>query len=277
MGGFANILSGANTESDDTGTKNQVGKLLQQVGGIGAPIAKIGNAASGHVSPGGASPVSAMGGVPATTPTTPMIAPAVAHAMQGNVAGTNQVKPISTPGTGAIPTQASPVMPTATAPGQAPVVPGMGAGVGTIGTGAGEVNPGDFTSVYGVDTGTMIQNLFNSLGPNSANSTAQAIIAANAPNVAKGSADLNTALAAGGISPSSSVSAIENADYQGQVQQQNLAQLANINLTEQERQQQLLETLLPTQQQRQTDSSGWSIFGDIMSGVGDIGSLVAGL
>ncbi len=128
----------------------------------------------------------------------------------------------------------------------------------------------DFNSVYGVDTGTLIQQILNNEGGGAASTAAQQIIQANAPNVAKGSADLNAGLAAAGISPSSSVSAIENANYMGQVQQQNLAEEAKIGLSEQEMQQQLLESLLPTQQQRQTDSSGWSIFGDIMQGIGDI-------
>ena len=47
------------------------------------------------------------------------------------------------------------------------------------------------------------------------------------PNVAQGSAQLNEGLAASGISPSSSVSALlENANYMGQVQQQNLSEEA---------------------------------------------------
>lgn len=273
MGAFANMLSGASglfegDHSTDGGVKANLGQMLQGAGGVGSQIAKVGNAATGHISPGGASPVPAMGGVPAATPTSPMVAPAVAQAMQGNITGGHPIAAIGTPGTGTIPSHPSPVMPSA--PANGPVAAPVGTGIGTY-------NGGDVNNVYGEDTGGAITNLLNSENPTGANSTAQAIIAANAPNVARGSADLNTGLAAGGISPSSSVSAIENANYEGQVQQQNLAELANINLTEQERQQQLLETLLPSQQQRQTDSSGWSIFGDIMSGVGDIGSLVAGL
>lgn len=271
MGAFANMLSGANglfegDQATDGGFRANLGQMLQGVGGVGSQIAKIGGDVTRHpMSPNGTSPV------PMAAPAPISIAPAVSHAMQGNVAGNNPIETIASPEqTSLIPTQTSPVAPTSVN-----VPSGIGEGVGIIGKGSGEINPGDLTSVYGVDTGTMLKNLFNSLSPTSANSTAQAIIAANAPNVARGSADLNTALAAGGISPSSSVSAIENANYEGQVQQQNLAELANINLTEQERQQQLLETLLSDQKQRQTDSSGWSIFGDIMQGIGDIGSLVA--
>lgn len=265
MGAMIPFLSG----QDVTPGSIQAGNAIS---GLGSSIANIGNAASGVV------PQTATG-TPATNPTginkniapsmtAPGVPPAVAHAMQGNVTGASPVGTIASPQqTSTIPTQASPTAPVATTPGQVPA---------PAGTGIGTYNPGDVNSVYGMDTGTALGNLLNSENPTGANSTAQAIIAANAPNVAEGAANLNTQLAAGGISPSSSVSAIENANYQGQVAQQDQAELANIGLTEQQQQQQLLETLLPSQQQRQTDSSGWSIFGDVMSGIGDVATLGLG-
>jgi hypothetical protein len=219
------------------------------IGGIGQDIAKIGNASSGVIpTTGGSMPVAPKavaaptGGPQAPTPPTLPGVPAP------------QVPVIATPGAGGgmIPSQPLPTAPLPT--GQ-------------------PINGGDFNSVYGVDTGTAITNLLNSEGGGAASTVAQQIIQANAPNVAKGSADLNTGLAAAGISPSSSVSAIENANYMGQVQQQNLAEEAKVGLSEQEMQQQLLESLLPSQQQRQTDSSGWSIFGDIMQGIGDVAGI----
>ena len=222
--------------------------LGSAISGVGSAIGKIGNASSGVIpTTGGSQPVSPKsvsasvpsGGPQAPTPPTLPGIPAP------------QVPVIATPGAGGgmIPTQP---LPTAPLPSGQPI------------------NGGDFNSVYGVDTGTAITNLLNSEGGGAASTIAQQIIQANAPNVAKGSADLNAGLAASGISPSSSVSAIENANYMGQVQQQNLAEEAKIGLSEQEMQQQLLESLLPSQQQRQTDSSGWSIFSDIMQGIGDI-------
>jgi hypothetical protein len=165
---------------------------------------------------------------------------------------------VNNAGTTTMPTQGM------TATGTIPMSPPLDAN----GVPTGTIKGGDLNSVYGVDTGTAITDLYNSEGVGTANSTAQAIINANAPNVAQGAATLNTGLAASGISPSSSVSAIENANYQAQVQQQNLSELAQVNMFEQGQQQQLLESLLPQQQQRQTDSSGWSIFGDVMEGIG---------
>jgi hypothetical protein len=38
-------------------------------------------------------------------------------------------------------------------------------------------------------------------------------------------------------------------------------------------QQQLAESLLPSAQKQTTDSSGWSIFGVVMSGIGDVATL----
>jgi len=223
--------------------------LQKGAGGIGTDIANIGNASFGVIpqsstGTGGSVPMAKpalMGGGPqAPTPPTLPGVPAP------------QVGTIATPGAGGamIPTTPLPAPPNV--------------------TGVTPINNQDFKSVYGDDTGTLIGQVLNSESGGTASSIAQQIIQANAPNVAKGSADLNEGLAASGISPSSSVSAITNANYMGQVQQQNLAEEAKIGLSEQEMQQQLLESLLPTQQQRQTDSSGWSIFGDIMSGIGDV-------
>lgn len=215
--------------------------LGDAIGGVGSSIASIGNAGSGVIpqAQSKAQPKSVAGGSVPMQPTGGPTAPT----LPGIPAP--QVPTIATPGAGGmIPSQPLPTAP--------------------------PINGQDFNSVYGVDTGTAITNLLNSENGGAASTTAQQIIQANAPNVAKGSADLNEGLAAAGVSPSSSVSAITNANYMGQVDQQNLAEEAKIGLTEQQQQQQLLEDLLPSQQQRQTDSSGWSIFGDIMEGIGDI-------
>lgn len=233
--------------------------MLKQAGGIGTlgqDIANIGNAASGIIPAGSSVAPPAMG---------------TAHPMLSSTAPIKPMQPIATPGTGTIPSQPVPQAPTAAAggvlPGSTPVanpIPGQ-----TPQIGATNFNPEDLKSVYGDDTGNALTQLINSEGGGTASTTAQQIIQANAPNVAQGSAQLNEGLAASGISPSSSVSAIENANYMAQVQQQNLSTEAQTSLTEQAMQQQLLESLLPDQQKRQTDSSGWSIFGDILSGIGD--------
>lgn len=259
MGSFGSILTG--------GVDPQ--QQLQQAGGIGSlgqDIANIGNASSGII-PGGSA-----------------VAPMAVNA-SGAHAVTNpadQMPTIATPGTGTIPSVAAPQAPIAAAGG----LPNNGAHffygqvpTGTVNPttgqqnpeiGATNYNPGDLKSVYGDDTGTALGQLINSEGGGTASTTAQQIIQANAPNVAQGAATLNEGLAASGISPSSSVSAIENANYAAQVQQGNLKTEAETSLTEQQMQQQLLESLLPSQQQRQTDSSGWSIFGDVLSGIGSI-------
>lgn len=271
MGGFANILSGFDGLKGDLSTD---GGLLangaQMLGGI-AQVGKGIATASGYTPPAG--PIS-------TVPTSSVPAPLVSPTQAQSTALVPTLPGIQahglTPGSGV--GGASGTIGTSVNP-NAPVIgtgaPTPGAPISTVPTGTangvpiGNINGGDFNSVYGDDSGTAITNLFNEEG-SGASSTAQKIIDANAPNVAQGSATLNEGLANSGISPSSSVSAIENANYMSGVEKDNLSTEATVGLTEQEQQQQLLESLLPDQKQRQTDSSGWSIFGDIMSGLGDI-------
>lgn len=221
-----------------------LGKAIQ---GVGGSIANVGNASSGVIpqAQSGAQPKSVGGG---SLPT------------QGPIAG----QPAAPTPISSLPGVPAPQVGTTATPGAGGMIPSQSLPA------APPINGQDFNSVYGVDTGSAITNLLNSESGGAASTTAQQIIQANAPNTAKGSADLNEGLAAAGISPSSSVSAITNANYMGQVDQQNLSEEAKIGLQEQSQQQQLLEDLLPAQQQRQTDSSGWSIFGDIMEGIGDI-------
>lgn len=254
MGAFASLLnmfgggSGSNAGGNLGTSFGLPSSFGASLGGLGQDIAKIGNVSSGVIPSGSNVPTNSPMPMPNIRTGTPQ-APIQASPTQIQSAVNNA-------GNTTIPTQASPQSTTM-----------------VNGVPVGSLNGGDVNSVYGVDTGTALTNLYDSENQNSADSTAQAIINANAPNVAQGAASLNTGLAASGISPSSSVSAIENANYQAQVQQQNLAEEAQVSLTEQQMQQQLLESLLPSQQQRQTDSSGWSIFGDIMSGIGDVASL----
>jgi len=174
----------------------------------------------------------------------------------------------------------APIIPQAQ-PGAAPVntIPTQPASSATAAPAASPIptastpgNTGQLNDIYGA-TGGVISNLLGSETPGTANSLGQTIINANAPNVAQGSATLNEGLAMAGISPSSSVSAIENANYQSGVEQQNLSTLAQTNITEQQMQQNLLESLEGSAQQQQTDSSGWSIFGDVAQGLGDVASV----
>lgn len=270
MGGFANLF-------DPSQQNSQIGAGLS---GLGAQIAKIGNASSGVI-PQGASGGSQPMAMPQTKPGV-MTTPQAIGAMQGSANPANLISTVDSGVTNTIPTSA-PSTAAPTAAGGAyngTAIPGGGTPTtnNNINTPGGTVSSGDLNSVYGNDTGELLTNLLNEENPGNANSTAQTIINANAPNVAQGSANLNTGLAASGISPSSSVSAIENANYQGQVAQQDASEIAQVNMTEQQMQQQLVESLLPSQQQRQTDSSGWSIFGDIMGGIGDVATLgLAGL
>lgn len=267
MGAFSSIASGldglfSGDHSTDGGVMANLGQTLQGVGQLGQGIATAGGAKP--TTPTSVVPSTPTSTTPAKTMTAPTpiggVPPAVNQAMQGNLNPAN-----------AQPVLSSPVSTQQIAP--QPINPGSSTVPTTTGT-APVIGSAGFTSLYGNDTGNAVTNLLNSETPGTANSTAQAIINANAPNVAQGSATLNTGLAASGISPSSSVSAIENANYQGQVQQQNLSEIAQTNMTEQQMQQSLLENLLPGQQQRETDSSGWNIFGNVMSGLGDVGGLV---
>lgn len=180
---------------------------------------------------------------------------------------------VNTAGAQAVTPQGSPASTTTVAPAPTPGVPAAPA-PGTIpgstaqGVAGGVVPAGDFNSVYGVDTGTAVAGLLNSESPGNAASAAQAVINANAPNVAQGMSSLEAGLAASGISPNSSVAAMEKANYMSGVEQQNLSEEAQFNLSEQDMQQNLLENLLPAQEQRQLESSPWTIAGDVIEGAG---------
>lgn len=256
MGALSNVFSGADgllngDHSTDGGVLANASQLAQGVAGLAGGVATAGGA---KTAPTSTVPISA---VPA-----PLIGPTGVSAKSvtpgGGVAQSTGATGV--PAGTVNPNAPSTIPTTSSTPGAPNLINGVP---------VGNINNGDLTSVYGVDTGTAIGNLYNEEGTG-AGSTAQAIINANAPNVAQGAATLNEGLAQSGISPSSSVSAIENANYEAGVQQQNLSTEAEVGLTEQQQQQQLLESLLPAQQQRQTDSSGWSIFGDVASGIGDI-------
>lgn len=154
----------------------------------------------------------------------------------------------------------------------APTTSTQSATANSVPGGADTISGGNFNSIYGGDVGGAITNLLNSESPNSANSTAAAIIRANQPNVQEGSDNLNTQLAASGIGPSSSVSAIENANYQGGVAQQDASEIAQVNMQEQGLQTQLLQSVIPSAAAYQTENSGWGIFDNIMGGIGDVAS-----
>lgn len=265
MGALSNLFSGldgltSGNLSTDGGALANASQLMQGVAGVAGGIATAGGAKN--------TPQSV---VPTSSVPAPLVGPTGAATPGQAIPVGHTVTPgsgVSSSGTASTTTGApSPNAPT-TGTGASPV-PTSNPTQTVNGVPVSSINGGDLNSVYGVDTGTALTNLFDQEGTG-ANSTAQAIINANAPNVAQGAATLNEGLAQSGISPSSSVSAIENANYQSGVQQQNLSTEAEVGLTEQQMQQQLLESLLPSQQQRQTDSSGWSIFGDVASGIGDI-------
>lgn len=236
------ILGGLASNAKTAFDKDHIGGT---VGTLSNAITNLGNGISGHSAPPqafaqGQTPTMVHPGtlVPIGTPVP--LSQAVAQGNGTPMATTSQ------PSTGTI------------APVPMPQVPGV------------TMQAGDNNSLFGNDTGGTLTNLFNSEGSTGANTMAQNLINANMPNVMKGQANLQANLAASGISPSSSVSAIENADYMGGVENNNLGELAQVNLKEQQMQQQLLEDTLPSQQQREVDSSGWSIFGDVMQGLGPI-------
>jgi hypothetical protein len=256
MGGFADVLSGADglfkgNLKTDGGVAANLSQMLGGISQVGGGIAKIGGATNAAPSPMAA---------PSLVPHMPVMntgAPTVGQ----------PVMPVTaTPAQGAIPMTPAPSSTGVQGVGQYTFM-GSGTPIGSSG----------FTSIYGNDTGGAVANLLNSETPGSANNMAQNIIQANQGNVAKGSADLNARLAAAGISPSSSVSALTNADYGASVQNNNLAEISQINMNEQQMQQQLLESLLPDQKARESETSGWNIFGDVMSGLGDIAGFIPGL
>jgi hypothetical protein len=180
--------------------------------------------------------------------------------------------PMNTGNTSAIPSTTSMLAPAG--PGGTANVPVAGTGTGQLASNTASSAVGSqLQDIYGA-TGGAINNLLNSETSGTANSTANAIITANQPNVATQQANLNTNLAAAGISPSSSVSAIENANFNSGVAQQDASLLAQTNMEEQQMQQNLLLGIAPAAQQQQTDSSGWGIFNNVMQGLGDIGGAV---
>lgn len=170
--------------------------------------------------------------------------------------------------------QPAAAMPNTTVTGSS--VPGL-APTGVMPSGISPIGSDGFRALYGNDTGNAVAQLFNSMTPGTANSLAQQIINANVPNVMAGQANLRTNLAASGIGPSSSVSAIENANYMAGVNNNNLSTMSQFNMDEQQMQLRLLLSLLPGQQQREAETSGWSIFNNVMQGIGDVGDLIGAI
>ena len=196
-----------------------------------------------------------------------------------NPAGNNQ----TTPGAGAVSTPVAPSVPTVnpTQPAAAAVAnPLIPAAVGTAMAGTGTAmnvggvgnNQGatqtQLSNIYGQGVGTDLTNLVSSIGGTDS-ATLQEYIASLAPQEAQAGANLNASLGAGGVSANSSVAALGQANLQAQEMATVAGESANLTQSGQALEANILQG---TEQAAATETaeSGWNVFGDVLTGVGNL-------
>lgn len=164
--------------------------------------------------------------------------------------------------------------------GNAPITPGqvLPGAAGTVGGSPTTVaSPGStsenatntlnqMTDILGQGVGTDVTNLLNSIGGTDS-ATLQEFIQSLAPQEATAQAGVNASLGAGGVSANSSVAAIADSNLQSQEFATISGESANLTQEGQQLESSILTGLEPAAQQ-EVASSGWNIFGDVMSAVG---------
>ena len=124
------------------------------------------------------------------------------------------------------------------------------------------------TDIYGQGVGNELQTILEGLGGTDS-ATYQQYVASLAPQIAQGSATLNSSLGASGVSANSSVGAIANANYQSgviatesgadsQIMQQGLQDTIGI------------VTGTEGAAEQEVAQSGWSVFGKVAEGLGSV-------
>jgi hypothetical protein len=158
------------------------------------------------------------------------------------------------------------VAPVSTAPTVASV-PTSGGSDGALGK--------QLTDIYGSGVGGALSSELGSMsGTNSAD--LQQYEASLAPQMATAQANVNSALGAGGVSSNSSVAAIADANLQSQ----ETAAIAGESAQLTENNQNLTANILGSTMgaaEKETASSGWSVFGDVMGAISqDAGAILHG-
>jgi hypothetical protein len=112
-------------------------------------------------------------------------------------------------------------------------------------------------------------------GTNSA--VLQEYIASLVPQEAKAQANVNATLGAGGVSTNSSVAALADANLAAQEQASIAGESASLTQSQEQLTAQLLTGVEPAAA-AETAQSGWSVFGDVLSGIGaDAGSIATAI
>lgn len=212
-----------------------------------------------------------------------------------NPAGNNQMSP---PGTGlksgatpqipmasqaqgSTPSQTNPYMPVNTS--STPTTPTATGGVpNAMGADGTSTNPNaanqdkQLVDIYGKGVGGDLNNLLNNIsGVDSA--TLQQFEQSLIPQEATAQSNLNASLGAGGVSANSSVAALGDANLQSQEFAAISGEKANLLQSQEQLQAQLL-TGMQQDASQEVAQSGWSVFGQVMSSIGqDAGGIMKGI
>jgi hypothetical protein len=142
---------------------------------------------------------------------------------------------------------------------------GAGLTTPTSGTGLDYTAMGDLQQTYGRGMGTAIGNVLGTLGTTTS-SAEQLMMQPTLQAEQQGIASVQGTLAAQGYSPGSSAGAIGTANVEAQTNAQIAQEMGSIGLNEE---QMLLSSMMGEGQAHGSDVSGWDVFGQVMSGIGN--------
>ncbi len=229
-------------------------------------------------------PISNRAGNNQTGPPAGLIPTGVSSSIPGSPASPissnpfNPQTPSSTPGINTVPL----------APGGTPQPMTSGAAPGAGGPNTSQVFNAGSTStnqadtqkqlsdIYGKGVGTDLTNLLNSIGGTDS-ATLQEYIQSLQPQEATAQANVNAALGAGGVSANSSVAALADANLQSSETAAIAGEEANLTQSGQNLEASIL-TGTEQAAQQEVAQSGWSVFGQVLSGIGaDSGGILKGI
>lgn len=129
--------------------------------------------------------------------------------------------------------------------------------------------------IYGAGVGGSLFSLLNNMSGTDS-TILQEYIQSLQPQMASAQSNVNAALGAGGVSANSSVSALADANLQSQEFSSIASESAALTQNQEQMTAQILEGT-ESASAKEVASSGWSIFGDVMSDItGDIGHIFGG-
>ena len=205
-----------------------------------------------------------------------------------NPGGNNQTTPKSTlapPTVASVPT-VNPVNPVAS--GQLnPLIPATstynttgntgGVPVGTP-TAQNAIDPAAYNQlkdIYG-GTGDLFSTLLGSISGTSS-AALQEYTQSLQPQMAQAGANLHASLGAGGVSENSSVASLGEANLQAQETADIAGETSKLTMANEDLEAKLIESVMPDAKQQVTDSSAWSIFGQVLGDIGGVASDFMGL